>query len=90
MNKGFISIAVCYLLIMGLSGCTTAKEMGKGFMGVSTQVLEQKRNDALKKSFALGYNDCYAKVKDILAKDVLVKNALTKDALDKEANLPYI
>ena len=40
--------------------------MGKGFAGVSTQVLEQKRNEALKKSFALGYNDCYAKVKDIL------------------------
>ncbi|MDP3042123.1 MAG: hypothetical protein Q8N62_05305 [Candidatus Omnitrophota bacterium] len=66
MNKRFVSIAVCYLLIMVLSGCATVKEMGKGFIGVSTQVLEEKRKDALKKSFALGYNDCYVKVKDIL------------------------
>ena len=66
MNKRFVSIAVCYLLIMVLSGCATVKEMGKGFIGVSTQVLEEKRKDALKKTFALGYNDCYVKVKDIL------------------------
>jgi len=90
MNKRFISIAVCYLLIMVLSGCSTIKEMGKGFMGVSTEVLEQKRKEALKKSFALGYNDCYAEVKKIFAKDALVKNALTKDTLDKKDNLPYI
>ena len=65
MNKRFISVSVGYLLIMVLSGCATVKEMGKGFLGVSTVVLDQKRKDALKKSFALGYNDCYAKVKDI-------------------------
>ncbi len=66
MNKRFVSIAVCYLLIMVLSGCATVKEVGKGFIGVSTRVLEEKRKDALKKSFARGYNDCYVKVKDIL------------------------
>jgi len=81
----FILMITCYLLSTILFGCATAKEMGKGFLGVSTQVLEQKRKDALKKSFALSYNDCYAKVKDILTKDVLVK-----DALDKEADAPYI
>ncbi|MFA6357845.1 MAG: hypothetical protein WCY09_04155 [Candidatus Omnitrophota bacterium] len=61
----FSSFLLC-LLIPVFLGCSTAKEMGKGFIGVSTQVLEQKRNAALSKSFALGYNDCYAKVKDIL------------------------
>ena len=66
MNKRFVLVSVGYLLIMVLSGCATVKEMGKGFLGVSTQVLDQKRKDALKKSFALGYNDCYVKVKDIL------------------------
>lgn len=60
-NLRFILVLCCLL-----SGCTTIKEMGKGFAGVSTQVLEDKRKDALKKSFALGYNDCYVKVKDIL------------------------
>ncbi len=89
-NMSFLLIAIGCLIAAVLSGCVTVKEMGKGFMGVSTQVLEDKRNDALKKSFDLGYSDCYAKVKDILAKDVLVKNALAKDTLDKETNAPYI
>jgi hypothetical protein len=84
-NIRFLLIAICCLLSVVLSGCVTIKEMSKGFMGVSTQVLEDKRKDALKKSFTLGYSDCYAKVKDILAKDVLVK-----DTLDNETNAPYI
>ena len=66
MNVRFVLIVVGCLFSTTLLGCATVKEMGKGFAGVSTQVLEQKRNEALKKSFALGYNDCYAKVKDIL------------------------
>jgi len=73
MNKCFVLSFASYLLIIVLSGCSTIKEMGKGFTGVSTQVLEDKRKDALKKSFNLGYNDCYAKVKDILAHDELNK-----------------
>ncbi|MDD5108428.1 MAG: hypothetical protein PHC29_02840 [Candidatus Omnitrophica bacterium] len=67
MNKYFVSVSAFYLAAVFLSGCSTVKEMGKGFIGVSTQVLEDKRKDAVKKSFALGYNDCYTKVKDILA-----------------------
>ena len=66
MNMRFILPVIFYLLITILSGCATIKELGKGFVGVSTQVLEDKRKDALKKSFALDYNDCYLKVKDIL------------------------
>lgn len=62
----FILTIVSCFLTTGLLGCTTVKEMGKGFMGVSTQVLEEKRPEALKKSFVMSYNDCYVKVKDIL------------------------
>jgi len=65
-NMRFILTTISCLLVTILLGCATAKEMGKGFLGVSTKVLEDKRKDALKKSFALDYNGCYAKVKDIL------------------------
>ena len=65
-NRCFILTIVGCLLSTVLLGCSTVKEMGKGFMGVSTQVLEQKRKEALKKTFALSYNDCYIKVKEIL------------------------
>lgn len=80
MNKRSVSIIVGYLLITVLSGCATIKETAKGFAGVSTQVLEDKRQDALKKSFVLDYNACYVKVKDIL----------TEDPLDTGVARPYI
>lgn len=66
-NALFTLTTTCYILATVLVGCATVKEMGNGFMGVSTQVLEQKRKDALKKSFVLGYDDCYSKVKDVLS-----------------------
>ena len=66
-NMLFILATTFYILSVVLSGCATVKEMGKGFIGVSTQVLDQKRKDALKKSFALDYNSCYLKTKDILS-----------------------
>ena len=64
-NRFFLIVLGCLISIV-LSGCATVKEMGKGFIGVSTRVLVQKRKEALKKSFALDYNSCYLKVKDIL------------------------
>ncbi|MFA4854693.1 MAG: hypothetical protein WC616_05035 [Candidatus Omnitrophota bacterium] len=68
-SKHFILVTVFYLLSTVLSGCATVKEMGKGFAGISTKVLEDTRKDALKKSFTLDYNSCYAKVKKILGKE---------------------
>jgi hypothetical protein len=56
-NAQFILTTTFCILTTVLMGCATVKEMGKGFMGKSTQVLDQKRKEALKKSFALGYND---------------------------------
>lgn len=63
----FYLIFSCCLLSVFLLGCATIKEMGKGFAGISTKVLEDGRKEALKKSFALDYNGCYTKVKDILS-----------------------
>jgi len=89
-NKRFISAVLCSLLSTGLLGCATVKEMGKGFLGVSTQVLEEGRKDALKKSFAIEYKDCYVKVKDILAKNMPAKNMPAKDVSTNEVLAPYI
>jgi len=85
MNKRFILITVSYFLITVLLGCATIKDLPKGIAGISTRVLEENRKDALRESFALGYNDCYAKVKDIL-----VKNTSVKDTLDEGIGVPYI
>jgi len=65
-SMNFVLFAVCCLLSTVLLGCATVKEAARGFMGVSTQVLEEKRKDALKESFAIDYDSCYGKVKDIL------------------------
>ena len=87
MRKSVQSVVVISscLLSTVLLGCATVKEMGKGFAGISTQVLDQKRKDALKKSFALSYDDCYAKVKKILILD-----ASAKETLNKSVDAPYI
>jgi len=76
----FIPAVACCLLPVVLLGCATIKETAKGFAGVSTRVLEEGRKDALKKSFAVNYDSCYGKVKDILKEK-------TKDALNEG---PYI
>lgn len=71
----FILTTICCLSATVLFGCQTIKETGKGFLGVSTKVLETKRKDALKKSFALDYGNCYKKVKDLLkVKDIQMVN----------------
>ncbi len=66
MNVQRVLIVTGCLLSTALLGCAAVKEMGQGFIGVSTQVLEEKRKDALKKSFVLDYDGCYVKVKEIL------------------------
>ncbi len=64
--KIFAAFAVG-LLCVSLLGCATLKDLGRGFAGISTRVLEDERKNALKKSFALDYNRCYSEVKDILS-----------------------
>ncbi|MDD5409052.1 MAG: hypothetical protein PHC71_03045 [Candidatus Omnitrophica bacterium] len=79
INTRRILIAICCLSSVVLSGCTTIKEAAKGFAGVSTRILEEGRKEALKKSFALDYDSCYAKVKDIL-----------KEGGKEEEGKPYV
>lgn len=61
----WLLVISCWLLI-SLSGCATVIEGAKGFAGISTKVLEDKRQDALKKTFNHDYNACYNKTKEIL------------------------
>ncbi len=52
-------------LLVG-AGCAGIKEVGKGFLGVSTKVLEEGRENSLKQTFPLSRGACYAKIKEIL------------------------
>jgi hypothetical protein len=56
---------IYYILpvIFFLVGCATVKEAGKGFLGVSTNVLEETRPQAEKEIFAIDMVSCYDKVK---------------------------
>lgn len=65
-NLCFALTAACYLLSTVLWGCATVKEMGRGFAGISTKVLDDTRKDALKRSFPLDSDSSYAEVKKIL------------------------
>jgi hypothetical protein len=62
----FLLVAIGGLGLAVCAGCAGLKEAGKGFVGVSTKVLEEERGSSLKKSFALSHGGCYAKVKEIL------------------------
>jgi hypothetical protein len=65
-NAGFVLAAIGFFLSAVLSGCTTVKEAAKGFVGVSTEVLDANRANAVKKSFAIDDDLCYKEVKNIL------------------------
>lgn len=52
--------------IVMLTGCAAVKESAKGFAGVSTKVLEEKRSGAIKNEFAISYPECYVRVKKIV------------------------
>jgi hypothetical protein len=49
-----------------LSGCASLKEAAKGFVGVSTKVLEEGRKDAVTTSCSLDYFSCFTKTLDTL------------------------
>jgi hypothetical protein len=62
----FLFAAIGGLGLVVCAGCAGLKEVGKGFVGVSTKILEDERASSLKKSFALDRGTCYLKVKEIL------------------------
>jgi hypothetical protein len=56
------------LSFLNVTGCSTLKEWSKGALGVSTQVLEDGRKNAIKKDFNSDYDTCYNNVIESLAK----------------------
>lgn len=53
-------------IITSVVGCTSMKEMTKGFLGVSTKVLEEGRAGAIKKTYGMGIKECKGKVDNAL------------------------
>ncbi|MFH0855834.1 MAG: hypothetical protein V1869_04950 [Candidatus Omnitrophota bacterium] len=64
--KYCILLYVFLPLAVLLSGCVSPKEAYRGFLGVSTKVLEDGRKDAIKKEFNLDLITCHNKVRSIL------------------------
>ena len=79
----YVLVTICLLLSAILFGCATIKEAAKGFAGVSTKILEEKRKEAIKESFAIDYSSCYAKVKDILREKDKESPVYAEDAQKK-------
>lgn len=55
-----------FLVLISLYGCAHITEAGKGFLGISTKILEDNRNSALKKDFNYDYFTAYTQASDIL------------------------
>jgi len=76
-------IYTIFLLTAILSGCASTTEVGKGLLGISTQVLEDNRKDGISKEFSLDLVTCHNKVRDILKKtgSYIYADDLRKDML---------
>jgi len=59
-------LAVVFFLSVVLMGCAGTREVCKGVLGVSTKVLEESRNEAIKKEFNFDLITCHNKVRMIL------------------------
>jgi hypothetical protein len=60
----------CLLFAVFVAGCVQAKaqlkEYAKGFAGISTQVLQDSRKDALKMAFPCDYANAFSQAKETL------------------------
>lgn len=65
-RRQILLFAVANLLIVSLAGCAAIKEGAKGFLGISTKVLEDNRKTALTKNFNYDYFSCYTTCLDVL------------------------
>ncbi|MBU1124522.1 MAG: hypothetical protein KKC84_00680 [Candidatus Omnitrophica bacterium] len=64
----FLLLMVPSIFAINILGCAKVREALKCGVGISTQALEDERANALKKTVALSYSDCYQKSKKILAR----------------------
>jgi hypothetical protein len=67
-RPSFYSILIIGFCVLALSGCSTLNEWSKGVLGVSTQVLEDGKKNAIRKDFNSDYDTCYKRVMDSLGK----------------------
>ena len=65
---GIILISVLFI-----AGCSTVNEGLRGFLGISTKILEDGKKDAITASFDYDYPTCYAMTEVFLKKMVKVE-----------------
>ncbi|MDD2680261.1 MAG: hypothetical protein PHO03_05650 [Candidatus Omnitrophica bacterium] len=66
MGTKYYRLCAFLFLAILLSGCAEIKEVCKGAIGVSTQVLEDGRKDAIKKEFNIDLITCHNRARSIL------------------------
>jgi hypothetical protein len=64
--KLFITGLIAVFCISNSTGCSSVKEYSKGFLGVSTKVLEEGRKNAKTKTFNFDYFTAFTKTLDAL------------------------
>jgi len=64
-----VKLFLLFFIFCFLSGCSGFKETTRGFLGVSTKILEDKREGAIKKDFSGDLETIHNKIKDILKKE---------------------
>lgn len=62
-----LSALLFSVLLSFAAGCAGLKEGSRGFVGVSTKVLEDNLNIAKAREFEMDFNSCYFKAQGILA-----------------------
>ncbi|MFA5401896.1 MAG: hypothetical protein WC937_03250 [Candidatus Omnitrophota bacterium] len=87
MRTRYRILSAFVFLAVLVSGCVGPKEACKGFLGVSTKVLEDGRPHALKKEFSCDLITCHNKVRAILKKN---KSYIYADNLEKNMLALYI
>jgi len=65
-ENGFFLVAACCVIVLG-AGCAGLMEAGRGIVGVSTKVLEDGRQNAVRKVYPVNYMKCRKTVDDVLA-----------------------
>ncbi len=64
-----IKLFLLFSVFCFLSGCSGFKEATRGFVGVSTKILEDKRGEAIKKDFSSDLPIIHKKIIDVLKKE---------------------
>jgi hypothetical protein len=77
-GNGFFFAAICCAAVMA-AGCAGLKESARGFAGVSTKILEDGRQNAVKRSYPVDYATCLKAVNAALAENKSYVYARTEE-----------